>query len=256
MENLDQLQGINELQTVYQERKKTLSDMERRWERPIKASKIISIIYFFLIFLSAIGGLIYGFYELGTTGKIYEYIIGVVLGVSIGIVACGVITLLLKPIFWVIRKIMLKKSTKIEEAHYELLEFHYTVWENKQNDKQIRRILRQEEKLYQYLAYERSLKIEIMRRLGWVWIATALLFMLVVLAFFLWVLALIILILGVGVALLLPSSCSSYHRSYNGSYEEESDGIFKSIYEATFGEYFELKKEHEALKIEIKNLRD
>lgn len=255
MEYSEHQQDIVALQALYHEQKEALSAMEEEWVHPINVTKKINITYFVLIFLSAIGGLVYGFYELDTTGKTYEYIIGVVLGVSIGIISCGAITLVLKPIFWMIRKNMLDKLAKIDEAQYELLQIYQLIMQNEPNTKQNRRNLRQEEQLCEHLIYERYLKVEIMRRLGWVWIAAALLFSIVVLMFFLWILAVIILILGVGVALLLPSGNSSYHRHYGDSYEEKSGGVLSSIYNITFGAYFELKKEHEALRMEIDKLQ-
>ncbi len=229
-----------------------LNEKELEWAKPFKTIKIINICYVVLIILATVGGFFFGMYE---TGETQELIIGTLLGLSAGIIFCGVITLLFKPMFWMIRKSMIKKLEPIEAYQYETLQLKLMLITPLNCKKRMRNgWINRENKLYEMDSYKRYLRIEIMRMQGWVWICVAVVFVIGVIIFFTWIIALILLILVVGVMLLLPSSTSNYHRPHY-SYEEKHDGIFKSIDDWVFKKYFSLKTELLEVEKEIKNIK-
>lgn len=252
MEGRSSLLSLEDMIVLHNAKERTYKQYFKEWKRLNSVSVIAQVI----AVLCCIGTAMWAFCSANNEGvswllKIFAVVIGAAGGVGI----MGVLFLILKPVFWLIRKKAQEKLVSVdvlqEEVHLikimiiqhcddEYLRSYgnnsHNLFESKQTAQQLSFAWQEKQKLLlEKSILLRSVKLERNRYAEWMWVLSAVVAVVAIIALIIAYVLFILFIVIVGLIIFFSDPDSSKSYSNNSDYDRENETLLERIIDAITG---------------------
>ena len=252
MEGRSSLLSLEDMIVLHNAKERTYKQYFKEWKRLNSVSVIAQVI----AVLCCIGTAMWAFCSANNEGgswllKIFAVVIGAAGGVGI----MGVLFLILKPVFWLIRKKAQEKLVSVdvlqEEVHLikimiiqhcddEYLRSYgnnsHNLSESKQTAQQLSFAWQEKQKLLlEKSILLRSVKLERNRYAEWMWVLSAVVAVVAIIALIIAYVLFILFIVIVGLIIFFSDPDSSKSYSNNSDYDRENETLLERIIDAITG---------------------
>lgn len=252
--------SLEEMIKLHDNKERQFKKALKKWNRLGKFSATMQLIG--ILFCLAAAGHFYYEAHIENLSWIMK-IVGIAIGAASGVVAVGALFLVLKPIFWIIRKKAKEKLPPIDEAEKELLlikamiiqhcEANHKITYTKDNYQKLRSLKSSKELSSEWIKHQtnitelsaevRGLSLDSDKYDEWKWVLSAVVVIIGAITFAI-AIALFVIFIGIAIAI-IAAICSSNrrersygYRSYNDyDYDDgiEKESLFETIVHAITG---------------------